>query len=216
MHSPVDDTVSIDNASAIFQAAMHPKSFVSLDDADHLLTRRTDAAYVAAVLAAWASRFLPSPERGPEPDTEQGEILVRESGEGRFTQQVIAGPHRLTADEPPGVGGDNRGPTPYGFLLAGLGACTSMTLRMYAQRKKLPLERVGVRLRHAKVHARDCEECETESGMIDRIEKEIQLEGPLDADQRRRLLEIADRCPVHRTLHSEVRVHSRLLDPESS
>jgi putative redox protein len=209
MHSPTDQTVGIENAAHIFQAAKHPKSFVSLDDADHLLTRRDDAAYAAAVLAAWASRFLPSPETAAEPETEQGEVLVRESGEGRFTQQVVAGAHRLTADEPPSVGGDNRGPTPYGLMLAGLGACTSMTLRLYADRKGWPLERVTVRLKHDKIHAEDCESCETKQGRIDRINRELLIEGPLDSDQRKRLVEIADKCPVHRTLHAEVVIETR-------
>ena len=209
MHSPLDQTVGIDNAARIFQAAKHPKSFVSLDDADHLLTRRVDAEYAAEVIAAWASRFLPQIEQEKAPKTEDGEVLVRESGEGRFTQQIHAGPHRLTADEPPAVGGDNRGPTPYGLLLAGLGACTSMTLRLYAQRKRWPLERVTVRLKHDKIHAEDCSSCETREGRIDTITREVTMEGPLDPDQRRRLLEIADKCPVHRTLHSEVVIETK-------
>jgi putative redox protein len=209
MHAPLDQTVSIDNAALIFQAAKHPKSFVSLDDADHLLTRRADADYAAEVIAAWASRFLPPAERDAAPEAEDGEVLVRESGEGRFTQQILAGGHRLSADEPPAVGGDNRGPTPYGLLLAGLGACTSMTLRLYADRKGWPLERVTVRLKHDKIHAQDCESCETTEGRIDHIARELTMEGPLDADQRRRLLEIADKCPVHKTLHSEVVIETK-------
>jgi putative redox protein len=210
MHAPLDQTVSIDNAAHIFQAAKHPKSFVSLDDADHLLTRRADADYAAEVIAAWASRFLPPAERENAPETEDGEVLVRESGEGRFAQQILAGGHRLTADEPPAVGGGDRGPTPYGLLLAGLGACTSMTLRLYADRKGWPLERVTVRLKHDKIHAQDCESCETTEGRIDHIARELTIDGPLDADQRHRLLEIADKCPVHKTLHSEVAIETKI------
>ncbi len=214
LHSPIDETVAIDDAARIFTAAKHPKSFVSLDTADHLLTRPADAEYVAEVLAGWASRYLPAAEAEAEAPAaaDQGEVVVSETGEGRFAQAIVAGPHRLAADEPASVGGGDTGPTPYGLLLAALGACTTMTLRMYAERKKLPLEKASVRLRHEKIHARDCENCETQEGRIDRIEREIVLEGPLDGAQRQRLLEIAEKCPVHRTLHSEVQIESRLTD----
>ncbi|MCG8689711.1 MAG: alpha/beta fold hydrolase [Minwuiales bacterium] len=212
MHSPVDDTVGIENAGHIFTAARHPKSFTSLDKADHLLSRREDAEYAAEVLAAWASRYLPAPPAEDLPKADQDEVVVTETGETRFQQAILAGPHRLTADEPPSVGGGDTGPTPYGLLMAALGACTTMTLRMYANRKKLPLERATVRLRHGKIHAEDCEHCETESGKIDRISRELEIEGPLDAAQRQRLLEIADMCPVHRTLHSEVLIETELKD----
>jgi uncharacterized OsmC-like protein/alpha/beta superfamily hydrolase len=210
-HSPRDTTVAIENAAQIFMAARHPKSFVSLDDADHLLTRKEDAAYVAAVLAAWASRYIEQPEVQPAaiPGTPEG-VTVAETREGRFTQEISVGRHRLRADEPVSTGGDDSGPSPYDLLLAGLGACTSMTLRMYAEQKKWPLERVTVRLRHDKIHAQDCSECETREGRIDRIEREIEVEGTLDEVQRARLLEIANKCPVHRTLHSEVWIPSRL------
>ncbi len=211
LHSPIDETVAIDDAARIFTAAKHPKSFVSLDTADHLLTRPADAEYVAEVLAGWASRYLPAVEAPPAAD--QGEVVVSETGDGRFAQVILAGPHRLAADEPTSVGGGDTGPTPYGLLLAALGACTSMTLRMYAERKKIPLAKTTVRLRHDKIHARDCENCETQEGRIDRIEREIVLEGRLDGAQRQRLLEIAELCPVHRTLHSEVLIESRLADP---
>ena len=207
LHSPIDDMVGIDNASRIFLAARHPKSFVSLDDADHLLTRPGDAAYAARVIAAWAERYLPEPAAA---ESEPRDVWVRESGSGRFQQGIEVGPHQLIADEPPSVGGNDRGPTPYDLLLAGLGACTTMTLRMYADRKKLPLERVSVRLRHQKIHASDCADCETQGGRLDRIEREISLEGELDSAQQARLLEIADRCPVHRTLESEVSIRTRL------
>jgi putative redox protein len=216
-HSPTDDIVGIDNASRIFAAARHPKSFVSLADADHLLSRRSDAAYVAKVIAAWAERYLdmaPQPTEVPAGvplkaapaggDADRGVVIVRATGQGRFQQEITAGAHRLLADEPVDAGGTDSGPNPYDLLLAALGACTAMTLRLYAERKALRLDRVAVRLRHAKVHAADCEACESRDGKVDRIEREIVLEGELDAQQRARLLEIADKCPIHRTLTSGV------------
>jgi len=211
LHAPRDEVVGIDNARRLFEAARHPKSFVALDGADHLLSRAGDARYAADVIAAWASRQLPEEPEPRWPRAESGEVVVEETGEGRFAQAVAAGPHRLRGDEPPAVGGDDTGPTPYGLLLASLGTCTSMTLRMFADRKQIPLAGVRVRLRHEKIHARDCEACETASGRIDRIEREIELEGDLDEATRQRLLEIADRCPVHRTLHGEVQIRSRLV-----
>ncbi len=206
-HSPRDTIVDIENASKIFLAAKHPKSFVSLDRADHLLTQKDDAQYAATVLAAWASRYLEA-ESAPA-EAVQG-VRVAEAGEGRFAQLVTMGRHRLRADEPVSVGGDDSGPSPYDLLLAGLGACTSMTVRMYAAQKKWPLERVTVDLKHDKVHATDCAECEIKDGRIDRIERVLTLEGELDEAQRARLLEIANKCPVHRTLHSEVWVPTTL------
>ena len=208
-HSPRDTIVEIENASKIFLAAKHPKSFVSLDRADHLLTQRADAQYAATVLAAWASRYLDAPKEAESAETVPG-VRVAEAGEGRFAQLVQAGRHRLRADEPLAVGGDDSGPGPYDLLLAALGACTSMTVRMYAEQKKWPLRRVGVELQHDKVHATDCAECETREGRIDKIERVLTLEGELDDAQRQRLLEIANKCPVHRTLHSEVWIPTTL------
>lgn len=212
LHAPLDGTVGIDNASEIFTAAKHPKSFVSLDRADHLLTRREDAEYVAEVVAAWASRYLPAqdePQGAPEP----GEVLVAETGYGRYANDVVVGPHTLRADEPRSVGGDDTGPTPYGLLSAALGACTTMTLRMYADRKKWPLDKVSVTVAHEKVHAADCEACEAETGKVDRFDRTLRIEGvSLSAEQRERLVAIADRCPVHRTLHGEVEVRTRVAD----
>jgi putative redox protein len=211
-HAPRDETVGIDNAGEIFAAAKHPKSFVSLDDADHLLSRKADAVYVGAVLAAWASRYVDGMTSPAEamPQAEPGTVVVAETGGGRFANVINAGGHTLRADEPVSVGGSDTGPGPYDLLLAGLGACTSMTLRMYAERKGWPLERVAVRLSHDKIHAADCAECETREGKIDRIERTLELTGDLDAEQRQRLLEIADKCPVHRTLESENLIEARL------
>jgi putative redox protein len=209
MHSPRDDTVPIDNAASIFMAAKHPKSFVSLDTANHLLTDRHDARYAAMVLAAWATRFVELTDAHPV-TAEEGEVVVSETRESKFTQAIAAGPHALRADEPEALGGLDSGPSPYGLLLAALGACTAMTVRMYADLRKLPLERVTVTLRHDKVYAADCEECETKEGKVDRIDRVIELTGDLSDAQRAKLMEIADKCPVHRTLHSEVSVRSRL------
>jgi uncharacterized OsmC-like protein/pimeloyl-ACP methyl ester carboxylesterase len=205
LHAPGDEIVGIDNAREIFQAARHPKSFVSLDDADHLLSRRGDAAYAAAVIAAWADRYLPSaPNREPDPAGGPGTVVVTETGDGALTQQIRVGGHTLIADEPAAIGGDDLGPTPYDLLLAALGACTSMTVRMYARRKNWPLRSTTVTLTHSRIHAADCGSCETESGRLDHIRREVRFVGDLDADQRARLLEIADKCPVHRTLQSEI------------
>lgn len=217
MHSPSDATVGIENARSIFDAALHPKSFVCLDGADHLLTRAGDARFAASMVASWASRYLevdvaPSPDwsgSSAMAEAGQGLVVVSENGRGPYGQRITAGRHLLSADEPTPVGHDT-GPSPYDLLLAGLGACTSMTLRMYASRKKWPLESVTVSLRHCRIHANDCKDCATESGQLDRIDRVIWLSGALDAEQRRRLLEIADQCPVHRTLHSEVNVRTTL------
>jgi len=212
LHAPTDQVVSIDDAGSIFAAARHPKSFVSLDDADHLLSRRRDARYAAEVIAAWSQRYIAAPTDGPAQDGKPGEVLVAETGIGRFQQSVTAGAHRLLADEPVSVGGLDTGPSPYDLLLAALGACTAITLRLYAERKGLPLERVSVLLRHSRIHASDCESCETNQRQIDRIERRITLEGDLDDAAVDRLLEIADKCPVHRTLTSEVDIATELAD----
>jgi putative redox protein len=214
MHSPTDDTVGIDNATRIFVAAKHPKSFISLAGADHLLSERRDAAYVADVIAAWATRYL-DPVLS-EPAVNLGEaprvVVVRETRNSKFQQTVSIGPHRMLADEPVAAGGEDTGAGPYDFVLAGLGACTSMTMRLYADRKSLPLERTTVTLKHSKIYAQDCADCETRQGMLDQIERVIAMEGNLDAEQRKRLLEIADKCPVHRTLTSEIHIVTRAAD----
>jgi uncharacterized OsmC-like protein/pimeloyl-ACP methyl ester carboxylesterase len=213
MHSPTDDTVGIDNATHIFVAAKHPKSFVSLAGADHLLSQRRDSVYVADVIAAWAEHYIEPAVTAPlaDPGMAPRRVVVQETRASKFQQTISVGPHHMIADEPVAAGGEDTGPGPYDFLLAGLGACTSMTMRLYADRKSLPLERVTVTLRHSKIHAKDCEECETREGMLDQIEREISIEGTLDAEQRTKLMEIADKCPVHRTLHSEIRIVTRAV-----
>ena len=205
-HSPVDQTVGANNAAKIFQAAKHPKSFVSLDDADHLLTDRSDAEYLGVVLGAWAEKYV---DRSvSEPDTPDEDVVTRT--EGTYRTAIQAGRHALVGDEPESVGGDDDGPTPYGFLLSALGSCTGMTLRMYADRKEWPLDKTIVRLSHEKVHAEDCENCDTEQGQVDRITREIEIRGRLSDDQRERLFEIANKCPVHCTLLGDVDVRSSL------
>jgi putative redox protein len=208
-HSPTDDLVGIDNASHIFIGAKHPKSFVSLTGADHLLSKASDAVYVANVIAAWAERYLDRPEIMTEAEVEEGLVLVRETHGGKFQQEILTGPHHLLADEPIKLGGLDSGPGPYDFLLAGLGACTSMTIRLYADFKKIPLENMSVRLNHEKkIHTKDCADCENKVTKVDHIERAITLEGPLDAAQRAKLMEIADKCPVHQTLESKIDIHT--------
>jgi putative redox protein len=214
MHAPTDDTVGIDNATRIFVAARHPKSFVSLAGADHLLSDRRDSAYAADVIGAWASRYLDPAvsEAAADLGETPRNVVVQETRTSKFQQTVSIGPHQLLADEPVAAGGEDSGPGPYDLVLAGLGACTSMTMRLYADRKSLPLERVTVTLRHSKIHAQDCAECETKEGMLDQIDRVIAMEGALDNEQRKKLMEIADKCPVHRTLTSEIHIVTRAAD----
>lgn len=211
-HAPLDDTVSIDEASAIFASARHPKSFVSLDDADHLLTSATDARYVAETTAAWVRRYLKLEDPLDEVSVESGQVHVSERNH-RFLRGVVSDSHQWLADEPRKMGGDNLGPDPYEHLLAALGTCTSMTIRMYANHKKLNLLNVDVRLQHGRVHAKDCEDCDSEiDGKVDVLERWIYLEGDLSAAERDRLLQIADRCPVHRTLEGDLHIRTREAD----
>jgi putative redox protein len=214
MHAPTDDTVGIDNATRIFVTARHPKSFVSLAGADHLLSSRRDSAYVADVIAAWASRYLDAaaPEEAVDPGNAPRKVVVQETGNSKFQQSVTVGPHQLLADEPKAAGGDDTGLSPYDFVLAGLGACTSMTMRLYADRKSLPLTRTTVTLEHSKIYAQDCADCETRDGKLDQIERVIAMEGALSAEQHQKLMEIADKCPVHRTLTSEIHIVTRAAD----
>ena len=208
-HAPRDEYVGIDNATQIFTTARHPKSFLSLDTADHLLRKREDAIYLAEVIAAWASRYLPAAEKSAT--LPPGTVEVRETRTGPLAQRVLAGRHVLMAGEPVEAGGDDAGPGPYDYLLAALGACTSMTMRLYADRKGLAAERFSVRLSHRRVHAQDCADCETKQGNIGGITRDITIEGDIPEAARTRLMEIADRCPVHETLTHEIKIRSRLV-----
>lgn len=206
-HSPLDSIVSIDNASELYRQALHPKSFVTLDKADHLLSRVEDAQYVADVIASWARRYLPA---APAQDDDAVVAVTPASG---FRTAIRVGKHGLVADEPVSVAGaTDTGPSPYGLLSAALASCTSMTLQMYARHKKIPLDRAEVRVSHQRIHAKDCIDCETADGFIDQFNREITLHGSLADDVRERMLEIADRCPVHKTLHREVEINTRAAD----
>ena len=211
MHAPMDETVTLDNAARLFQMAKHPKSFVTLDSADHLLSRKEDAEYAAEVISTWVQRYIDIRVLPKQMSAPEGITRVAEADPNGFTQDISADGHHLTADEPAGYGGSYLGPTPYQLVAAGLGACTSMTIRMYARQKKIPLEHVQVDVSHAKVHAEDCASCDQSAGKIDRFERSIVLQGDLSPEQRQRLLEIADRCPVHRTLEGEIKIVTSLL-----
>ena len=203
LHSPVDQVVGIDNATEIFLAAKHPRSFVSLDQADHMLSRPQDAEFAAEMISAWASRILPPVEKPP---VKEGHVIVQPLGHELFPHIVTAGENTIIADEPVNAGGRNTGLSPYELLLAGLGACTSMTMRMYAQRKGWPADQIRVDLTHAKAYVTDCETCEEKPVKMDVIDRTITLGDNLDEEQRQRLMEIADKCPVHRTLESDIRI----------
>ncbi len=218
LHSPTDQTVSIDNARELFDAAHHPKSFVALDGADHLLTTATDAQFAADIIAAWVARYVPSlhtviPADTGSPELESGMVRVTENGSGPYGQTITTAEHTIVADEPEPIGAGT-GMSPYDLLLAGLGACTSMTLRMYAQRKKWPLDKVEVTLKHSRVHADDCATCDTAPTVVERIERSIVVFGDLTDEQRTSLLAIADKCPVHRTLHADVDVSTQIVAGE--
>lgn len=214
LHSPSDQIVSIDNAREIFDAARHPKSFVALDGADHLLTRAADAQFAADIIASWVGRYIPSlrtevsTETG-SPELEVGTVRVTENGTGPYGQTITTSEHTVLADEPQPIGAGT-GMSPYDLLLAGLGACTSMTLRMYAERKKWPLDRVEVTLRHSRVHSDDCASCDTVPAVLEQIDRAIVVFGDLSEEQRNALLVIADKCPVHRTLHADVHVATHI------
>lgn len=209
MHSPVDDTVSIDEAETIYKSALHPKSFITLDSADHLLSQKEDSLYAGHVLASWAKRYIavkPKPELKAEKDKV---VVANQTAEG-FLSHVNANGHEFLADEPEHVGGTNLGPTPYDFLSTALGTCTAMTLNMYARHKKLDVSNIIVNVSHDKVHTKDCERCEEKKGKIDKFKRNIIIEADITDEQRLRMLEIADRCPVHQTLHKEVLIETEL------
>ena len=214
LHSPIDQIVGVENATRIFMAAKHPKSYVSLDKADHLLSSPNDAIYAARLIAGWSSHYL-------EPESEKthkavDSVIVTETGEGKFQNTVTAGSHSLLADEPVSVGGLDSGPTPYDYLAAALGACTSMTIRMYANFKKIDLGAVSVEVKHAKIHAEDCLDCadsqKARNGKIDRFERNITVEGGIDPELEAKILTIADKCPVHKTLESGASVVTNIVD----
>ena len=217
-HSPTDNVVGVDNAEKIYRAAKHPKSFVSLDGADHLLSHKEDAEFVAAIISNWASRYLGLFDKSNEkPKVNQSDehrdgVTVTERNKV-FTQDIVAGPHKMIADEPSSAGGDDLGPTPYDLLLAALGACTSMTLRMYAQRKGLQVDNIQVKLQHSRIEAADCEPCEDQPTKIDQIRRQIRIDGDITEAQRQRMLEIANKCPVHRTLKNQKQITSELMEP---
>jgi putative redox protein len=209
LHSPQDRIVSIDNAAELFRAAFHPKSFVSLDDADHLLSNKADAFYVGDLIASWAARYA---EISEEKDFSTNSHIVAYLGaEGKFTTRIKAGIHELIADEPESVGGNAFGATPYELVAAGLAACTAMTLRLYADRKKWDLKEVFVHISHEKSHSEDCLNCDAATSKIDKFTRKLELVGDLDAEQKQRLLEIADKCPVHRTLEGSALISTKLL-----
>jgi putative redox protein len=214
MHSPIDQTVGIDNATRIFVAAKHPKSFISLDHADHLLSVEKDAEFASEMISAWASKLLPKDE--PQGETEIEHVRVKETRDSKFQNTVQAGKHRLFADEPQSVGGTDTGPSPYDFLSAALGACTSMTLRMYADFKKLDLGTVTVDVSHKKIHFKDCQECteseKQQSGKIDRFERQISIEGEVSPEIADKIEEIANKCPVHRTLENTAKVVTKIVE----
>jgi uncharacterized OsmC-like protein/pimeloyl-ACP methyl ester carboxylesterase len=210
LHSPQDTVVGIENAAELYAAAHHPKSFLSLDGADHLLNREADSLYAGDVIASWARRYLPWPEAPKLSSLHQVVALLQK--EDRFTTSIKAGDHSLTADEPKTVNGNNFGPTPYELVASGLAACTAMTIRMYADRKQWPLEDVEVHVSYRKDHAEDSQHQEDKGAKIDIFDREIKLTGGLDAAQQQRMLEIANKCPVHKTLHSEVLVNTTLVE----
>jgi len=213
VHSPTDNIVGIDNAARIYAAARHPKSFIALDGGDHLLTNPTDAVYVARMIACWSERFLVDKHPAAPVPRASAPVVVAETGQGTFLNHVVVGDHRFLADEPVDIGGFDAGPSPYDLLGAALGACTSMTLRLYADRKKLALDRVTVEVTHAKTHAQDLDSCiEGAGSLIDHFQRRIVVAGDLDDDQRTALLRIADKCPVHRTLESSVHISTTLAD----
>lgn len=216
MHSPVDDTVSINQAETIYKAAKHPKSFITLDDADHLLSDQKDSMYAGHVLASWANRYIDVKEEPKLPPAKDKVMVAAQTEEG-FLNRINANGHELIADEPERLGGTNLGPTPYDFLSTALGTCTAMTLNMYARRKELDISKVIVNVTHDKIHAEDCEHCSDESregknGKIDKFHRSIIIEGDLTEEQRQRMLEIADLCPVHKTLSSESVIETELED----
>jgi uncharacterized OsmC-like protein/alpha/beta superfamily hydrolase len=209
MHSPQDRIVAIENAATIYHAAFHPKSFITLDGADHLLSNKEDAFYAGEIIGSWVKRYILIPKKDQLPSG--SEVVGRLDNSG-YTTEIRAGRHGLIADEPESVGGNDFGPSPYQLLSASLTACTVMTLQMYARRKKWDLQSVIVHIDHKKDYVQDCEKTDDPKSRIDHFTRVLELEGELDEKQKARLLEIADKCPVHKTLHSDVVVQTRLKE----
>ncbi|MFS4491452.1 alpha/beta fold hydrolase [Maribacter sp. 2308TA10-17] len=209
MHSPQDATVGIKNAEEIYIAARHPKSFVSLNGADHLLMNKKDSIYAGEVIAGWAQRYVEIPDESNLKTKHQ--VVASLDAEDGFTTAMKVGNHYITADEPISFGGNDFGPSPYEFVSAGLSACTAMTVQMYVRRKGWSLENIEVHTSYSKSHAEDCENCEEDAAKIDTFHREIKLIGDLDEKQITRILQIADKCPVHKTLHSETQVITKLI-----
>ncbi|MDO6517195.1 bifunctional alpha/beta hydrolase/OsmC family protein [Zobellia uliginosa] len=212
LHSPQDTTVEIKNAEEIYVAARHPKSFISLDGADHLLSNKRDSFYAGEVVSGWAKRYLDiDTTRKEEPKTKHQVVASLDHDDG-FSTQMKVGNHFFTADEPVDVGGNDFGPSPYELVSAGLSACTAMTVQMYAKRKAWVIDNIEVHTSHNRSHVADCQDCESDDSKIDTFEREIKLTGPLDEKQKKRILQIADKCPVHKTLHSQIQVITKLID----
>ena len=208
LHSPQDDTVGIKNAEEIYHAAHHPKSFVSLDGADHLLMRKEDSVYAGQLIAGWSQRYLPIPEN-EELSTEHNVVASLDASDG-FTTALKVGSHFMTADEPLSFGGNDYGPSPYELVSAALSACTVMTIQMYAKRKGWSLDNVQAHTSYSKSHAKDCENCETDNSKLDTFVREITISGNLDEKQKSRIMQIADKCPIHKTLNSTVQIITKL------
>jgi uncharacterized OsmC-like protein len=209
-HSPQDQTVGIAHAEKLYHAAIHPKSFVSLDGADHLLMKKKDSEYIGQLIASWASRYVEQEEDSKLRTTNQ--VAASLDHEEGFTTQIVTGKHHFTADEPESAGGTNYGPTPYDLLSSGLAACTVMTIQMYAKRKQWKINNVECHVNYDQQHATDCESCEEETAKIDTFTREIKLTGDLDQKQIKRILQIANKCPVHKTLHSVTQVITKLIN----
>ncbi len=210
MHSPQDTTVNIKNAEDIYIAAHHPKSFVSLDGADHLLSNKTDSIYVGNLIAGWAKRYVDLPV--VEVLKTNFQVAASLDYDDGFTTQLKVGDHNLIADEPINYGGNNFGPSPYEFVSASLSACTAMTIQMYTKRKGWIVNNVEVHTSYGKTHAIDCDQCDENSSKINTFNREIKLEGVLNENQKKRILQIADKCPVHKTLKSEIQILTKLIE----